>query len=415
MSSFKKQDPEIYSIINDETIRQENELQMIASENYASKAVMDVVGSVLTNKYAEGYPNKRYYGGCEFVDKAEELAIQRAKELFGAEAVNVQPHSGAQANMAVFLGFLSPGDTVLGMSLDHGGHLSHGSKVNFSGRVYNSISYGVKEDSFLIDYDQIEDLALKHKPKLIIAGWSSYPRDLDYSKFKEIADKSGSLLLADIAHPSGLIAAGLYSNPVPHCDFVTTTTHKTLRGPRGGMIMMKEEHAKIINSRVFPGTQGGPLMNTIAAKAVAFKEALDPSFKEYQSQVLKNSRLLAQLLIENGFDCITGGTDTHLVLLDLRKSGVTGKEAEQALSKAGITTNKNAIPFDPQPPAVASGVRIGTPGVTTRGMKEGEIRIIADLISKSVKNFNDSNILDSCKKEVNELCSRFPIYSDLID
>jgi glycine hydroxymethyltransferase len=415
MSSFKKQDPEIYSIINDETIRQENELQMIASENYASKAVMDVVGSVLTNKYAEGYPNKRYYGGCEFVDKAEDLAIQRAKELFGAEAVNVQPHSGAQANMAVFLGFLSPGDTVLGMSLDHGGHLSHGSKVNFSGRVYNSISYGVKEDSFLIDYDQIEDLALKHKPKLIIAGWSSYPRDLDYSKFREIADKSGSLLLADIAHPSGLIAAKLYSNPVPHCDFVTTTTHKTLRGPRGGMIMMKEEHAKIINSRVFPGTQGGPLMNTIAAKAVAFKEALDPSFKEYQSQVLKNSRLLAELLIENGFDCITGGTDTHLVLLDLRKSGVTGKEAEQALSKAGITTNKNAIPFDPQPPAVASGVRIGTPGVTTRGMKEDEIRIIANLISKSVKNFNDSNILDSCKKEVNELCSRFPIYSDLID
>tara|TARA_B100000902_G_scaffold86121_1_gene90321 strand:- start:239 stop:1486 length:1248 start_codon:yes stop_codon:yes gene_type:complete len=415
MSSFKKQDPEIYSIINDETIRQENELQMIASENYASKAVMDVVGSVLTNKYAEGYPSKRYYGGCEFVDKAEDLAIQRAKDLFGAEAVNVQPHSGAQANMAVFLGFLSPGDTVLGMSLDHGGHLSHGSKVNFSGRVYNSISYGVKEDSFLIDYDQIEDLALKHKPKLIIAGWSSYPRDLDYSKFKEIADKSGSLLLADIAHPSGLIAAELYSNPVPHCDFVTTTTHKTLRGPRGGMIMMKEEHAKIINSRVFPGTQGGPLMNTIAAKAVAFKEALDPSFKEYQSQVLKNSRLLAELLIENGFDCITGGTDTHLVLLDLRKSGVTGKEAEQALSKAGITTNKNAIPFDPQPPAIASGVRIGTPGVTTRGMKEDEIRIIANLISKSVKNFNDSNILDSCKKEVNELCSRFPIYSDLID
>ena len=415
MSSFKKQDPEIYSIINDEIIRQENELQMIASENYASKAVMDVVGSVLTNKYAEGYPSKRYYGGCEFVDKAEDLAIQRAKDLFGAEAVNVQPHSGAQANMAVFLGFLSPGDTVLGMSLDHGGHLSHGSKVNFSGRVYNSISYGVKEDSFLIDYDQIEDLALKHKPKLIIAGWSSYPRDLDYSKFKEIADKSGSLLLADIAHPSGLIAAELYSNPVPHCDFVTTTTHKTLRGPRGGMIMMKEEHAKIINSRVFPGTQGGPLMNTIAAKAVAFKEALDPSFKEYQSQVLKNSRLLAELLIENGFDCITGGTDTHLVLLDLRKSGVTGKEAEQALSKAGITTNKNAIPFDPQPPAIASGVRIGTPGVTTRGMKEDEIRIIANLISKSVKNFNDSNILDSCKKEVNELCSRFPIYSDLID
>ena len=414
MSSYKKQDPEIYSIINDEISRQENELQMIASENYASKAVMDVVGSVLTNKYAEGYPNKRYYGGCEFVDKAEELAIARAKKLFGAESVNVQPHSGAQANMAVFLGFLNPGDTVLGMSLDHGGHLSHGSKVNFSGRVYNSISYGVKEDDFLIDYDQIQDLALKHKPKLIIAGWSSYPRDLDYSKFREIANKSGSLLLADIAHPSGLIAAGLYSNPIPHCDFVTTTTHKTLRGPRGGMIMMKDEHAKIINSRVFPGTQGGPLMNTIAAKAVAFKEALDPSFKQYQSQVLKNSRLLSELLMDSGFDCITGGTDTHLVLLDLRKSGVTGKQAEQALSTAGITTNKNAIPFDPQPPAIASGVRIGTPGITTRGMKEDEIKVISNLITKAITNFDNENVLESCRKDVNDLCSKFPIYSDLL-
>ena len=414
MSSYKKQDPEIYSIINDEISRQENELQMIASENYASKAVMDVVGSVLTNKYAEGYPNKRYYGGCEFVDKAEELAIDRAKKLFGAESVNVQPHSGAQANMAVFLGFLNPGDTVLGMSLDHGGHLSHGSKVNFSGRVYNSISYGVKEDDFLIDYDQIQDLALKHKPKLIIAGWSSYPRDLDYSKFREIANKSGSLLLADIAHPSGLIAAGLYSNPIPHCDFVTTTTHKTLRGPRGGMIMMKDEHAKIINSRVFPGTQGGPLMNTIAAKAVAFKEALDPSFKQYQSQVLKNSRLLSELLMDSGFDCITGGTDTHLVLLDLRKSGVTGKQAEQALSTAGITTNKNAIPFDPQPPAIASGVRIGTPGITTRGMKEDEIKVISSLITKAISNFDNENVLESCRKDVNDLCSKFPIYSDLL-
>ena len=414
MSSYKKQDPEIYSIINDEISRQENELQMIASENYASKAVMDVVGSVLTNKYAEGYPNKRYYGGCEFVDKAEELAIARAKKLFGAESVNVQPHSGAQANMAVFLGFLNPGDTVLGMSLDHGGHLSHGSKVNFSGRVYNSISYGVKEDDFLIDYDQIQDLALKNKPKLIIAGWSSYPRDLDYSKFREIANKSGSLLLADIAHPSGLIAAGLYSNPIPHCDFVTTTTHKTLRGPRGGMIMMKDEHAKIINSRVFPGTQGGPLMNTIAAKAVAFKEALDPSFKQYQSQVLKNSRLLSELLRDSGFDCITGGTDTHLVLLDLRKSGVTGKQAEQALSTAGITTNKNAIPFDPQPPAIASGVRIGTPGITTRGMKEDEIKVISSLITKAISNFDNENVLESCRKDVNDLCSKFPIYSDLL-
>ena len=386
MNSYKEQDPEIYSIIYDEVLRQENELQMIASENYASKAVMDAVGSVLTNKYAEGYPQKRYYGGCEFVDKAEELAISRAKKLFGAEAVNVQPHSGAQANMAVFLGFLQPGDTVLGMSLDHGGHLSHGSKVNFSGRIYNSIFYGVKESDFLIDYDQVEDLAIKNKPKLIIAGWSSYPRDLDYARFREIADKSGSLLLADIAHPSGLIAAGLYSDPVPYCDFVTSTTHKTLRGPRGGIIMMKEEHAKIINSRVFPGTQGGPLMNTIAAKAIAFNEALDNSFKLYQEQVLVNSKLLASLLIDSGFECITGGTDTHLVLLDLRNSGVTGKDAEKALSDAGITTNKNAIPFDPQPPAVASGVRIGTPGITTRGMKENEVKIIAKLITDAIKN-----------------------------
>ena len=414
MESYKTQDPEVYSIIKDEILRQENELQMIASENYASRAVMDAVGSVLTNKYAEGYPNKRYYGGCKHVDEAEELAILRAKKLFGAESVNVQPHSGAQANMAVFLGFLNPGDTVLGMSLDHGGHLSHGSKVNFSGRIYSPVFYGVREETFLIDYDQVEELALKHKPKLIIAGWSSYPRDLDYKRFREIADKSGSLLLADIAHPSGLIAAGLYSDPIPHCDFVTSTTHKTLRGPRGGIIMMKEEHSKIINSRVFPGTQGGPLMNSIVAKAIAFKEALDDSFKDYQKQVLINSRRLAEILMKNGFNCITGGTDTHLVLLDLRDSGFTGKDAEKALSDAGITTNKNAIPFDPQPPAIASGVRIGTPGVTTRGMKEEEIDIIGELIVEAIKNGENQEVLTSCKKRVNDLCSRFPIYKDLL-
>ena len=407
-------DNEVSSLINDEIKRQEFELQMIASENYASQAVMEVMGSVLTNKYAEGYPGKRYYGGCQFVDIAEELAIKRAKKLFGAEAVNVQPHSGAQANMAVFLGFLEPGDTVLGMSLDHGGHLSHGSKVNFSGRIYNSISYGVDEKTFLIDYDQIEELAIKNKPKIIIAGWSSYPRDLDYKRFREIADKSGSLLLADIAHPSGLIAAGLYSNPIPFCDFVTTTTHKTLRGPRGGMIMTKEEHLKIINSRVFPGTQGGPLMNTIAAKAVAFNEALSDSFKDYQKQVLANSRLLAKILIDKGFNCITGGTDTHLVLLDLRGSGVTGKEGEEALASAGITTNKNAIPFDPLPPSVASGIRIGTPGITTRGMKEDEVRQIGELISKVLLNYDNEALLETCKKEVNDLCVRFPIYTNLL-
>ena len=407
-------DNEVSSLIKDEIKRQEFELQMIASENYASPAVMEVMGSVLTNKYAEGYPGKRYYGGCQFVDIAEELAIKRAKKLFGAEAVNVQPHSGAQANMAVFLGFLEPGDTVLGMSLDHGGHLSHGSKVNFSGRIYNSISYGVDENTFLIDYDQIEELAIKNKPKIIIAGWSSYPRDLDYKRFREIADKSGSLLLADIAHPSGLIAAGLYSTPIPFCDFVTTTTHKTLRGPRGGMIMTKEEHLKIINSRVFPGTQGGPLMNTIAAKAVAFNEALSDSFKDYQKQVLANSRLLAKILIDKGFNCITGGTDTHLVLLDLRGSGVTGKEGEGALASAGITTNKNAIPFDPLPPSVASGIRIGTPGITTRGMKEDEVRQIGELISKVLLNYDNEALLETCKKEVNDLCVRFPIYTNLL-
>tara|TARA_B100000959_G_scaffold270778_1_gene318078 strand:- start:139 stop:1383 length:1245 start_codon:yes stop_codon:yes gene_type:complete len=414
MSLSEIKDTEIINLIESEIRRQEFELQMIASENYASRAVMEAMGSVLTNKYAEGYPGKRYYGGCQFYDVVEELAIKRAKLLFGAEAVNVQPHSGAQANMAIFLGFLKPGDTVLGMSLDHGGHLSHGSKVNFSGRIYNSIGYGVKQDTFLIDYEQIEEMALKNKPKLIIAGWSSYPRDLDFKRFREIADKSNSLLLADIAHPSGLVAAGLYSDPIPYCDFVTTTTHKTLRGPRGGMIMMKEEYAKIVNSRVFPGTQGGPLMNMIAAKAVAFKEALDDSFKDYQKQVLINSRLLANILIKNGFQCITGGTDTHLILLDLRESGLTGKEAEQALSDAGITTNKNAIPFDPQPPTIASGIRIGTPGITTRGMKEKEIDQIASLISKVLQNHTNSAVLGSCKKEVNDLCSRFPIYSDLL-
>lgn len=414
MSGIKTTDSEVSNLIDNEVRRQEYELQMIASENYASEAVMEVMGSVLTNKYAEGYPGKRYYGGCEFVDIAEQLAIDRAKKLFGAEAVNVQPHSGAQANMAVFLGFLEPGDTVLGMSLDHGGHLSHGSKVNFSGRVYNSISYGVNEKTHIIDYDQIEELAIKNKPKLIIAGWSSYPRDLDYERFRKIADKSGSLLLADIAHPAGLISAGLYSNPIPFADFVTTTTHKTLRGPRGGMIMTKEEHIKIINSRVFPGTQGGPLMNTIAAKAVAFKEALSDSFKDYQKQVLTNSRLLAKILIDKGLNCITGGTDTHLVLLDLRGSGVNGKEGEAALALAGITTNKNAIPFDPLPPSVASGIRIGTPGITTRGMKEEEIRQIGELISKVLLDHTNKDLLSSSKKEVNDLCLQFPIYPNLL-
>ena len=407
-------DPDLWKAIQNEKIRQEEHIELIASENYTSEGVLELQGSVLTNKYAEGYPGKRYYGGCENVDVAESLAIERAKKLYGADFANVQPHSGANANAAVYLALCDAGDVILGMSLDHGGHLSHGSKVNFSGRIYNSVFYGVKEETFLIDYDQVEEMALKHKPKLIIAGWSSYPRDLDYKRFREIADKSGSLLLADIAHPSGLIAADLYSDPIPHCDFVTSTTHKTLRGPRGGIIMMKEEHSKIINSRVFPGTQGGPLMNSIVAKAIAFKEALDDSFKDYQKQVLVNSKRLAEILMKNGFNCITGGTDTHLVLLDLRGSGFTGKDAEKALSDAGITTNKNAIPFDPQPPAIASGVRIGTPGVTTRGMKEQEIDLIGELIIEAIKNGENQEALISCKKRVNDLCSKFPIYKDLL-
>lgn len=410
MSKLEIVDPEIYRAIKSEVERQEYKLELIASENYVSEAVLEALGSVLTNKYAEGLPGKRYYGGCEFVDIAENLARDRAKALFGCDAVNVQPHSGAQANMSVYFSCLEPGDTILGMNLAHGGHLTHGSPVNFSGKLYNIVPYGVTEDTNLIDYSEVRRLALEHKPKLIVAGWSAYPRDIDFAKFREIADESGALLMADIAHPAGLVIAGLYSNPVPHCDFVTTTTHKTLRGPRGGMVMMKEAQEKKVNSRVFPGTQGGPLMHVIAAKAVAFKEALEPGFKEYQVQIVKNSKKLGERLTGMGLKLVSGGTDTHLVLVDLRETELTGKIAEETLEQAGITVNKNAIPFDPRPPAVTSGIRIGTPAVTTRGMKEKEIEIIADFIKEALNNPGSEKVLSRIKDDVRGLCSQFPVY-----
>jgi len=415
MLSVKDIDPDIYDVIRSEIERQEWKLELIASENYVSRAVLETLGTVLTNKYAEGLPGKRYYGGCEFVDIAENLAIERAKKLFGAEVVNVQPHSGAQANMAVYFAAVKPGDTILGMNLAHGGHLTHGSPVNFSGRLYNIVAYGVKKEDSLIDYDEVRSLAKKHNPKLIVAGWSAYPRKIDFKIFREIADEVGALLMADIAHPSGLVVAGLYPNPVPHSHFVTTTTHKTLRGPRGGMIMTDSEHGKVVNSRVFPGTQGGPLMHVIAAKAVAFKEALQPEFKEYQTQIVKNAQTMAERLKEHGFNILTGGTDTHLVLVDLGNKELTGKKTEEALEKAGITVNKNAVPFDPNPPMITSGIRIGTPAITTRGMKEQEMIIISDLIAKAVEHKDSEDELKKIDGKVRELCTNFPIYKELLN
>jgi len=408
-------DPEIAEVIRNEIKRQEWKLELIASENYVSEAVMQAQGSVLTNKYAEGLPGKRYYGGCEFVDVAETLAIERVKELFGADAANVQPHSGAQANMAVYFAALEPGDTLMGMRLDHGGHLTHGSKVNFSGRLYNVVAYGVRKDTQQIDYEQVRELARAHRPKMIVVGWSAYPRKIDFGVFREIADECGALLMADVAHPAGLIVAGLYPNPVPYCDFVTTTTHKTLRGPRGGLVMMKEEHAKRVNSRVFPGTQGGPLMHTIAAKAVAFKEALRPEFKEYQRQVVKNAKSLGERLTEHGFKLVTGGTDTHLILVDLGETDFTGKMAEDTLERAGITLNKNAVPFDPRPPTITSGIRIGTPAVTTRGMREAEMTGIADLIFEALGHADDDGVITRIGNQVRELCDQYPIYKYKLD
>jgi glycine hydroxymethyltransferase len=409
---LKKTDPEVYESIRQETLKQHGRIQLIASENYVSEAVLEAQGSVLTNKYAEGYPGRRYYGGCEFVDIAENLAIDRAKKIFGADHANVQPHSGSQANMAVYFATLKPGDKILAMNLSHGGHLTHGSHVNFSGIFYQVIPYGVEEKSEVIDYDKLEALALAEKPKMIVAGASAYPRTLDFARFRSIADKCGALLMVDMAHIAGLVAAGLHPSPVPHAHFVTTTTHKTLRGPRGGMILCKAEFAKAVDKFIFPGIQGGPLMHVIAAKAVAFKEALDPGFKDYQKQILANSRTLAEELVRLGLRLVSGGTDTHLMLVDLRPADCTGKEAVLALDQAGVIVNKNAIPFDPQPPAVSSGVRIGSPSVTTRGMKEPEMRQIAKIVHTAVTRRNDAAVLKACLDETTALCERFPLYPE---
>jgi glycine hydroxymethyltransferase len=410
MSALKTVDPEIYQAIESEAQREEEKIILIASENYVSRAVLEAQGSVLTNKYAEGYPAKRYYGGCEFVDRAEALAIERAKALFQAEHANVQPHSGSQANMAVYLAMLKPGDVVMGMSLAHGGHLTHGSPVNFSGLLFRIVSYGVNKDTGLIDDDEIERLATEHRPKLIIVGGSAYARIPDFKRFRAAADQVGAWLMADIAHPAGLIAAGLHPSPVPYADFVTTTTHKTLRGPRGGMILCKAAHAKAIDKVMFPGIQGGPLMHVIAAKAVALKEALSPDFASYQRAVLENARALAGALTARGYHLVTGGTDTHLFLVDLRSKALTGKDAEAALDAAGITLNKNAVPFDDKPPAVTSGIRIGTPSVTTRGMGAAEMEQIAAMIDRVLTNGSDPAVITETKAAVRRLCERFPVY-----
>ena len=414
MSILFERDPEIAVAIANETKRQAGKIELIASENFVSEAVLEAQGSVMTNKYAEGYPGKRYYGGCEFVDVAETLAIERAKTLFGAEHVNVQPHSGSQANMAVYFAELKPGDTVLGMNLSHGGHLTHGSPVNFSGRLYNIVSYGVDKETERIDFNEVEDQAKKHRPKMIVVGASAYPRIIDFTAFRDIADSVGAVIMADIAHIAGLVAADLHPSPVPLCEYVTTTTHKTLRGPRGGMIICKEPQAKILNSRVFPGSQGGPLMHIIAAKAVAFKEALEPEFKVYQQQIVKNARAMADELMSQDLRLVSGGTDNHLMLLDLTPRGLTGKDVEAALDRAGITTNKNGIPFDQQGPQVTSGIRIGTPAITTRGMKEEEMKAIARMIALIISDIGNEHNIAKVQGEVGELCRRFPLYSERI-
>jgi glycine hydroxymethyltransferase len=405
-------DPEIYQAINQEVERQASTLELIASENSVSEAVLQALGSVMTNKYAEGLPGKRYYGGCEFVDVAESLAIERAKKLFNAEHANVQAHSGSQANQAVYMTVLKPGDTVLGMSLAHGGHLTHGHPLNFSGRMYKVISYGVRRDTETIDYDELERLARENQPRLIIAGASAYPRIIDFARLEDIAKKSGALLMVDMAHIAGLIAAGLHPSPFPHADFVTTTTHKTLRGPRGGAVFCKAQYAKDLDKLMFPGIQGGPLMHVIAAKAVCFQEALQPEFKEYQRQIVANAKVLAEALAAEGFRMVSGGTDNHLMLVDVFSKKVTGKQAEQALERAGITVNKNAIPFDPNPPMVASGIRLGTPAVTTRGLQEPQMQLIAHWISEILHNLEDESIVRSIRSEVEALTEKFPLYEN---
>ena len=412
---LRKTDTELFEIIMKEKGRQENGLELIASENFVSYSVMEAQGSVLTNKYAEGYPGKRYYGGCEFVDEAENLARERAKELFGCNFVNVQPHSGSQANMAVYFSNLKPGDKVFGMNLSHGGHLTHGSPVNFSGMFFEIIPYGVNKETETIDYDELENMAIEHKPKMIVVGASAYPRIIDFKRIQKIAEKVNAITMADIAHIAGLVAAGLHPSPVGIIDYVTTTTHKTLRGPRGGMIMTNnEENAAKINKIIFPGIQGGPLMHVIASKAAAFGEALKPEFKEYQKQVLKNASALADTLKQKSFRLVSGGTDNHLMLVDILTSkGFSGKKAEKALDKAGITVNKNTIPFDTKSPFVTSGIRIGTPALTSRGMKEEEMKIVAELIDETLSNIKDEERLSSIKNKVNELTARFPLYAEI--
>jgi glycine hydroxymethyltransferase len=427
---IQAQDPEVFATLKGEYERQSDKLELIASENYASAAVLEAQGSLMTNKYAEGYPGRRYYGGCEWVDEAENLAIARAKELFGAEYVNVQPHSGTTANMAVYFSFLNMGDTVMGMDLSHGGHLTHGSPVNFSGKFYNFVAYGLDEKTGLIDYNKAAELAKQHKPKMITVGASAYSRNIDYKAFREIADSVGAFLFADIAHPAGLIAKGHLDTPVPYAHVVASTTHKTLRGPRSGVILMGKDFenpfgitmpksgrtkmmSEIIDSWVIPGIQGGPLMHVVAAKAVAFKEALSHDFKEYTAQVVRNARALAQELINAGFSVVSGGTDNHLMLIDLRNKGVTGKDAQLALDASGITCNKNAVPFDDKPPLITSGIRLGTAALTTRGMKEDEMVRVAALINRVVSNINDASIHAAVKQEVKELCSAFPLTADI--
>jgi glycine hydroxymethyltransferase len=412
--NLKKSDPEIFHWVKEELNRQRNTLEMIASENFTSLAVLDAQGSVLTNKYAEGYPAKRYYGGCIFVDEVENIARQRALDIFGADHVNVQPHSGSQANMAVYMAILKPGDTVLGMNLAHGGHLTHGSLVNFSGILYRFISYGVHPDTERINYDELEKLAVEYKPKLIVAGASAYPRFIDFERLGKISGQIGAYLMVDMAHIAGLVAASVHPSPIPYADFVTTTTHKTLRGPRGGIIFCRKDFAGTIDKAVFPGTQGGPLLHVIAGKAVALKEAQSEDFKVYQRQTVKNAAALAVSLKEKGFRLVSDGTDNHLILIDVRNQGITGKEAEKYLDQVGITVNKNAIPFDPEKPNTTSGIRIGTPSCTTRGMKEKEMSVIAKLICRTFESKNDILALEKITHDVNQLCQQFPLYPDLI-
>jgi glycine hydroxymethyltransferase len=413
MSHLWETDPEVAAAVLGEIRRQSETLELIASENFVSEAVLETVGSVMTNKYAEGYPGRRYYGGCQYVDVGESLAIERAKELFGAEHVNAQPHCGTQANMAVYFTVMEPGDTMLGMNLSHGGHLSHGHPINFSGKYFNVVQYGVREDDETVDFDALRKLAHEHKPKLVMVGASAYPRILDFTKFREICDEVGAVMVADIAHIAGLVATGLHPTPVGIADYVTTTTHKTLRGPRAGMIMCREELAKDLDRVVFPGIQGGPLMHVIAAKAVCLAEALKPEFKDYQKQIVANAAALAARLAENGLRIVSGGTDTHLMLVDLRPVELTGKVAEKRLEDAGITVNKNTIPFDPQKPFVTSGIRIGTPALTTRGMKEPEMEAIGDMIARVLKDIENDVVVAEVREEVRELCERFPLYAEM--